>query len=199
MSTVEKPTDGVQGPAAADNCVEILLERLPSRPGVLAIEASFREGTLRIRYQPTRISLEELNALGDEVGVLISQRLQGCDRHGDQSACRECTVQLAESRPGLTRDFDASTAHGRVSLSRRVLPAESAEVVRPLVPTKPWGASLSNAEEAHYAKNRAMATLTGLCLGLLIAGMALDRLQAAPALVQAAFLAPGAAGAARAQ
>src|SRR5438477_630561 len=52
-------------------------------------------------------------------------------------------------------------------------PAARGDLHLPL--TKPWGAALSHAEEAQYARGRAMVTLTGICLGCLLLGMALER------------------------
>ena len=58
-----------------EGCLEILADRLRDRPGVIAIEADFRESTLTVRYQPALVSPDDLNALADDVGREISALL----------------------------------------------------------------------------------------------------------------------------
>ena len=44
-------------PVAGDGegCLEILADRLRERPGIVAIEADFKDSTLTVRYQPALI------------------------------------------------------------------------------------------------------------------------------------------------
>src|SRR6266545_6220818 len=66
--------------AEGEGCLEILSERLRSSPGVVAIEANFRDSTLAVRYQPTQVAPDDLNALAEEVGALFAQRVTYCER-----------------------------------------------------------------------------------------------------------------------
>ncbi len=177
-----------------EGCLEILSQRLQSSPGVVAIEANFRDATLTVRYQPTRIALEELNALADEVGSMFAQRVTTCERRESLGACEECALRLGQVPESQRGDFSASAEPGRVSLSRRVVPVDSAELVRPLSRSKPWGATLSPAEQEHYARGRLMAGRTGACLALLLAGLALERAGAPVAWHHAAYTLAAATG-----
>jgi len=185
--TSPEPALAPSGPAhlpivgPGEGCLEILSDRLRSSPGVVAIEANFRDSTLTVRYQPTEVTLDELNALADEVGAMFAQRVTTCERRESLGACDECALRLGRIPAGDEAEFSAAAEQGRVSLSRRVVPVDSAELVRPLSRTKPWGAALSPAEQEQYARGRLMATLTIGCLGLLLTGMVLERAQA-PAL-----------------
>ena len=157
-----------------EGCLEILTERLRSSPGVVGIEADFRNGTLSVRYQPATIALDELNALADEVGAMFAQRVTYCERRESLGACEECALRLGQVPESQRGDFRATAERGRVGLSRRIVPVDSAELVRPLGGSKPWGATLTAAEQEHYARGRLMATLTLSCLGLLAVGIALE-------------------------
>ena len=172
----EAPAASVHLPVVGpgEGCLEILSDRLRHSPGVVAIEADFRDSTLTVRYQPTLIALDELNALADEVGALFAQRVTYCERRETLGACEECALRLGQVPDAQRGEFSASAERGRVSLTRRVVPVDSAELVRPLSRTKPWGATLSPAEQEQYARGRAMAALTGSCLVLLLAGLALE-------------------------
>src|SRR5262249_56943408 len=78
-------------PIAADGagCLEILAHRLRERPGIVAIEADFRDNTLTVRYQPARVTPDELNALADVVGTLFAQRVTACEKRESIDACEE--------------------------------------------------------------------------------------------------------------
>jgi Cd2+/Zn2+-exporting ATPase len=162
----------VVGPG--EGCLEILSDRLRSSPGVVAIEADFRSGTLTVRYQPTLIGLDELNALADEVGALFAHRVTYCERRESLGSCEECALRLGQIPEDRRDEFSATAEQGRVSLSRRVVPVDSAELVRPLSRTKPWGATLSPAEQEKFARGQLMAGLSASCLVLLLAGIALE-------------------------
>jgi Zn2+/Cd2+-exporting ATPase len=155
---------------SGEGCLEILADRLRTSPGVVAIEANFRDSTLTVRYQPALVGLDELNALADEVATLFAQRVTTCERRESLGACDQCALRLGRVPEGQRAEFQASAEQGRVSLSRRIVPPDAAELVRPLSQSKPWGATFSAAEQEHYAKGRAMVTLTGACLVLLAAG-----------------------------
>jgi Cd2+/Zn2+-exporting ATPase len=161
-----------------EGCLEILSDRLRSSPGVVAIEADFRNSTLTVRYQPTLVTLDALNALADEVGAMFAQRVMYCERRETLGACEECALRLGRVPAEQSGEFSAAAERGRVSLSRRVVPVDSAELVRPLSRTKPWGATLSPAEQEQYARGRLMAGLTLGCLVLMLAGIALERTSA---------------------
>src|SRR6266581_7991877 len=146
--------------AEGEGCLEILSDRLRSSPGVVAIEADFRDSTLTVRYQPTLVGLDELNALAEEVGSLFAQRVTYCERRESLGACEECALRLGQVPEDQREELRAAAEKGRVSLSRRVIPVDSVELVRPLSQSKPWGATFSPAEQEQYARGRAMATLT---------------------------------------
>jgi len=159
-------------PEGDEGCLSILLDRLHRSPGVQAVEASFADHTLSVRYDPGLVTPEELNALADEIGAVFAQRVTHCERRHSLDACSECALRLghAEFDPS---EFAVTAEPGRVGLSRRRAAARSAELRRPLA--KPWGARMTAQEQEHLSKGRAMALLSGTCLVLLVTGMALER------------------------
>ncbi len=177
-----------------EGCLEILSDRLRQSPGVVAIEANFRDSTLTVRYQPDRVLPDQLNALADEVGALFAQRVTTCEQRQSLGACDECAMRLGRIPPAEQREFVAVADPGRVGLTRRSVPAESVEMVRPLATTKAWGARHSAAEQEHLAKGRAMAVLTGACLVLLVAGIVLERTVADARYHHAAYVLSAIAG-----
>jgi Cd2+/Zn2+-exporting ATPase len=181
-------------PLAGDGegCLELLADRVREEPGIVAIEADFREGTLTVRYQPSRLTPDELNAIADEIGALFSQRVTTCERRETLDACEACALRLGRLDPVAAAEFQASASRARIRFSRRLQPDDSVEVVRPLT-SKPWGARLTHAEQEERSKGHAMAVLTGSCLALLVAGSIVER-TASPAAAQALFLASAVAG-----
>lgn len=174
-ASVSKPTP-THAPIEPDDpgCLELLAKRLREQPGVVALEADFRESTLRVRYEPTKLTPEELDSLAAEVGSVFAQRVTTCERRDTLEGCSECALRLGHLSPSSEPDFDASASPGRVSLSRRAQPHDVAEVVRPLA-TKSWGARNTPDEQEHASEGRAMIILTGVCLTALFTGMGLER------------------------
>src|SRR5689334_14247849 len=80
--------------ADGEGCLEILLERLRTSPGVLAIEARFGDSTLAVRYDPVQVAPETLNELADEIGALFAQRVTYCERRYGADSCEECALRL---------------------------------------------------------------------------------------------------------
>ena len=185
--------DHLPVPGDGEGCLELLADRLRERPGIVAIEADFRDSTLTVRYQPTRVSPDELNALADEVGLLFAQRVTACEKRETLDACEECALRLGHLAPGAAAEFRASASRGRVSLSRLLLPDDSIEVVRPLT-NKPWGARQTHAEQEERSEGRSMAVLAGTCLALLIAGGIAERLGASRTISNGLFLASATSG-----
>jgi Cd2+/Zn2+-exporting ATPase len=171
-----------------EGCLEILSDRLKHSPGIVAIEANFRDSTLTVRYQPEQVQPDQLNALADEVGSMFAQRVTTCEQRRSLGSCEECALRLGRVPDAQRQEFEASADPGRVGLTRRVVPADSVVVVRPISNAKPWGARHSAAEQEHLAKSRAMATLTGVCLATLLAGIALERFGAPAAWSRAAYI-----------
>ena len=161
----------------AEGCLEILSDRIRHSPGVIAIEADFRDSTLTVRYQPSLVEPDRLNALAEEVAVLFAQRVTTCERRTSLDACDECALRLGRSSEALDA-FRVTAEQGRIGLSRRDVPDDTVELVRPL--SKPWGARFTPDEQEHLARGRMMALLAGGCLVLLLAGMALERSRLAP-------------------
>jgi Cd2+/Zn2+-exporting ATPase len=173
---------------AGEGCLEILTDQLRTSPGVVAIEANFRDSTLTVRYQPAHIGPEQLNELADDIGALFAQRVTYCERRDSIDACAECALRLGRIPGSVVPEFQVTAEQGRIGLSRRHVPADSAELVRPLSRRKTWGAKMSPAEQEHFAKGRVMAALTACCLALLVAGMVLERNGFPPAVHRTAFL-----------
>src|SRR5262245_23948813 len=90
----ETSTEHLPLPPGDEACLEILSERLRTSPGVVALEANFRENTLTVRYQPSRIEPDQLNTLADEVGALFAQRVTYCERREALGSCAECALRL---------------------------------------------------------------------------------------------------------
>src|SRR5437867_6771879 len=174
--------------AEGGGCLEILSDRLRDSPGITAIEANFRDSTLTVRYQPTLVSPEQLNAVADEVGAMFAQRVTYCERRQSLEACEECALRLGRVPATEASEYRVTAEQGRIGLARRDVPSDSAELVRPLAGTKPWGAKMTPAEQEHYAKGRAMAALTATCLAMLVTGMVLERLGLPPVWPHAAYV-----------
>src|SRR5262245_43852781 len=158
--------------AEGESCLEILTDRLRSSPGIVAIEADFRDSTLTVRYQPALVAPDDLNALADEVGAVFAQRVTYCERRHAEGACEECALRPGRVPEAAAAEFQVTADRRRVGLARRYAPPDAAELKRPLALAKPWGATLSSAEQEQLARGRAMASLTATCLALLVAGMA---------------------------
>src|SRR5262245_40772290 len=90
------PDSSAHLPVIADGegCLEILSHRLHSSPGVVAIEANFRDSTITVRYQPAHVELDQLNHLADEVAGLFAQRVTYCERRESLGSCAECALRL---------------------------------------------------------------------------------------------------------
>lgn len=153
----------------------------------MALEADFRESTLLVRYEPTKLSLEELDVLAAEVGSVFAERVTVCENRDSLDACSECALRLGQLQPGDQPEFAVSATAGRVRLSRRAEPRDVAEVVRPLA-IKPWGARNTPEEQAKASEGRTMVVLTGVCFVFLISGMALERTTFPAWLHQAAYI-----------
>jgi Cd2+/Zn2+-exporting ATPase len=167
-----------------DGCLEILSDRLRHSPGVVALEADFPENRLTVRYQPSMVEPDQLNALADEVGALFAQRVTTCERRTSLDSCEECALRLGRA-PGALDEFRVTAEQGRVGLSRRHVPEDTVELVKPL--GKTWGARFTSDEQQHLARSRMMAFLTGACLGLLMLGMILDRMSVPASVVAGVY------------
>jgi Cd2+/Zn2+-exporting ATPase len=176
--------------AEGEGCLEILSERLHRSPGVVAIEADFRDSTLTVRYEPGRVEPDALNALADEVASLFAQRVTTCEQRQTPGSCSECALRLGQA----TGEFAVTADPGHVGLSRRAVPAGAVELKRPFARSKPWGARNTPEEQEHLAKNRAMAVLSGTCLAFLLLGMVLERVVAEPFWHTAAYVIAALAG-----
>ena len=180
--------------ADGEGCLEILLDRLHASPGVLAIEADFTDTTLSVRYDPIQVSPDELNSLADEIGAMFAQRVTYCERRQSTDACGECALRLGRVSDRDREAFSVTAEPGRVGLARRAMPGASAELVRPMPATKPWGARMTPAEQEQLARGRAMATLTAVCFVLLVLGLVLERTVSAAYWHHAAYIASAIAG-----
>jgi hypothetical protein len=133
--------------AEGESCLEILTDRLRSSPGIVAIEADFRDNTLTVRYQPAQVAPDDLNAIADEVGAVFAQRVTYCEQRHSEGACSECALRLGRIPAAAVSEFQVTADRQRVGLARRHAPADAAELKRPLAPAKPWGATLSATEQ----------------------------------------------------
>jgi Cd2+/Zn2+-exporting ATPase len=190
-ATAQEHLPGVPGDPG---CLVMLSERLRRSPGVVAIEADFNDSTLIVRYRPALVDLDHLNGLADEVAAMFAQRVTYCRRREAPGVCEECDLRLGRIPAADDPEFAVTADPGRVGLSRRIVPADTAELKRPLGLSKPWGTPFSGEELEHFARGRAMAVLTGSCLALLILGMVLERTVAQPFWHTAAFIASAVAG-----
>jgi Zn2+/Cd2+-exporting ATPase len=193
-STARASAEHLPNAASDPGCLVVLSERLRESPGVVSIEADFRASTLTVRYRPSLVELDGLNTLADEVAALFAQRVTYCERREAPGACEECDLRLGRLPGADDPEFTVTADPGRIGLARRIVPADTAELVRPLARTKPWGTPFSNAELEQFARGRAMAVLTGVCLALMLVGMVLERTLASPVWHHAAFIGSALAG-----
>jgi Cd2+/Zn2+-exporting ATPase len=136
---------------------------------------------------------DRLNALADQVGALFAQRVTYCERREGLGTCEECALRLGDIATN-GNEFAVTAEKGRVGLSRRRVPDETAEMVRPLSRSKPWGTPFSMAEIEAWAKGRSMAILTATCLAMLAAGMVLERIGLPDVWHTTAFIVSAVAG-----
>jgi Cd2+/Zn2+-exporting ATPase len=181
----DAPIDGhLPHESGDEGCLEILSDRLRNSPGVVAFEADFGAGTLTVRYQPSQVEPDQLNAFAEEVGALFAQRVNVCERRDSLDSCEECALRL-----GHAEDFRVTADTGRVGLSRPQVPADTLELKRPLAQAKTWGERMSPTEQEHLAKSLAMGMLTGACGVLLGVGIGFEHaLPAAPQWHETAYL-----------
>jgi Cd2+/Zn2+-exporting ATPase len=167
-------------PPGGEGCLEILAERLGTTPGVVGVEVDFGSAMVTVRYQPAQIDPARLNEFADEIASLFAQRVTACERRLTADACEECALRLGRLSGAHTESYSVTASPVRVGLIRRVIPGDSVELRRSLSARKPWGATLSLEELEHLSRGRAMAALTATGLGLLIAGMVIERTPAPP-------------------
>src|SRR5439155_979299 len=129
--------------AEGKGCLKILSERLRQSPGIIAIEANFRDNTLSVRYQSTLVGPDDLNALADEVAAMFAQRVTYCERRNSLEACEECALRLGRVPEGQASEFEVTAEQGRIGLSPRRAPAVSDEMVRPIDRRRTWRTSVS--------------------------------------------------------
>ncbi len=164
-------------PPGGEGCIEILADRLREWPGVIAIEANFRTSTLSVRYHPTMVTPDQLNAFADDVGAVFAQRVTSCEKRDTLDACPECALRFGKLPPEAAAQFLATASRGHVRLARRDALDGGVEVIRPLS-EKPWGAAFTPEEEEEHAEGRAMIALTIGCFAGLVAGVVLEKLRA---------------------
>ena len=181
-------------PANDPGCLVVLSDRLRESPGVVSIEADFRTSTLTVRYRPSLVELDRLNTLADDVAALFAQRVTHCERRAAPGACEDCDLRLGLLPGAADREFAVIADPDRVGLSRRIVPPDTADLVRPLSRTKPWGTPFSDAEIEQFARGRSMAILTGVCFLLMVTGMAIDRAVPAGVWHEFAFVGSAVAG-----
>src|SRR5438477_4813058 len=133
-----------------EGCLEILADRLRTSPGIVAIEADFRAASLTVRYQPAHVSTEQLNEVAEDIGALFSQRVTHCERREAFGSCEECALRLGRVSEALSHEFRPISDEGRVGVTRRHVPPDSAELVRPLG-RKAWGEPMSPAQQEHFS------------------------------------------------
>ena len=201
MSASERSVPALPGDAShpplagsGEGCLEILSDRLRHSPGIVSIEANFDDSTLTVRYVPSHVEPDQLNALADEIGAMFSQRVTHCERREALGSCEECALRLGRLTGEAERAFELTVEPHRIGVARRGGLDGSAQLVRPLATSKPWGAKMTPAEQEQLSKGAAMAILTGLCLALLAAGMVLERTGLPAVWHHAAFLASAVAG-----
>jgi len=196
-SAVQEPANPTPAhpPVVEDGagCLELLAARMREAPGVLAVEADFRGGTLTVRYQPASVTPEQLNALAEEIGTVLVQRVNACDERESLEACAACAIRLGAIPAGADHEFQATASPSRIRMARSHGDGEGVEVVRPLT-HKPWGARQTPVEQEQRSEGRAMAVLSGLCLVLLVAGAVSGHFGASRWVVDALFLASAVSG-----
>jgi Cd2+/Zn2+-exporting ATPase len=162
-------------PPDGEGCLEILAERLRVTPGIIAIDVDFSAAMVSVRYEPARIDPNQLTEFADEIAALFAHRVTTCEQRLAPDSCRECALRLGRLPADRRGDYAVTATPTMVGVTRRVIPSGSLELRRPLSARKPWGATLSMEELEHLSKGRAMATLTGSGLTLLLLGMVLER------------------------
>jgi Cd2+/Zn2+-exporting ATPase len=89
----------------ADSCVDLLLQSIASRAGVLSVSADREQRLLTIRYDPARVAMRQVSALARALGVELGRRFDRCTLETPDLQCRDCPNYLERAlhaTPGVT-------------------------------------------------------------------------------------------------
>ena len=109
---------------------------------------------------------------------MFAQRVTSCERRESHDACPECALRFGRLPANAADQFHATATHAylRIAQRQRGRRRRTGSSVR--CPRSHRGAPFSHAEEEEHAEGRAMIALTGMCLGLLLVGVVLERVVA---------------------
>ncbi len=151
-------------------------------PGVRSAVLDARGGTLRLHYDPRRVSLARVERCARQLGLDLDHSFKSCTLRLHGMRCADCTQQMAERLrrlPGIARvsiNPAAEVIGIELEAEATDLPAVEQRLSRAGYEVQPPPASRAEfraAERQQRAVRLRMAVLTGLCLAGLLIGLAL--------------------------
>ncbi len=115
-------------------CADMFHDALASHRGVVGIEMNRHAHTLSLRYDPTQVSLQAVEALTHRLGLLVERRFDRCTLEIEGLTCRGCSAglerRLAALGPVVSVDVNPAAASLTVSHDAGVPAAQIATYVR---------------------------------------------------------------------
>ncbi len=152
-------------------------------PGVRSAVLDAGGGTLRLHYDPRRVSLARVERCARQLGLDLDHTFKSCTLRLHGMRCADCTQQMAERLrrlPGIAQvsiNPAAEVIGIELDAEAADLPAVEQRLSRAGYDVQPPPASRAAfraAERRQRAVRRRMAVLTGLCLAGLLLGLALQ-------------------------
>ena len=72
MATIQEMTFSVPD-ISCEHCVKTINGALGDQPGVEAVQTDIPTKTVRLRYDPSQVSLEQIEAVLDEAGYTVAK------------------------------------------------------------------------------------------------------------------------------
>jgi Cd2+/Zn2+-exporting ATPase len=193
----------VRAPAERHACAEAMAAAMEQEPGVRSAVLDAKEGTLRLHYDPRRVSLARVQRRAKQLGLELDRSFASCTLRLHGMRCADCTQQMAERLrrvPGIARVSINPTAEV-IGIEHEAeaaeLPAVEERLSRAGYQVQPPPASRAAfraAERRERGVRMRMAALTALCLAGLLGGLALQAAGAPRAFMLAWWAAACVAG-----
>ncbi len=101
-----------------EDCAGLLLAAVSAHKGITGAEFDPGHSTLRLSYDPDRVSLESVAALGAKLGVALGRQFDRCTLGVGGLRCDQCALRLereVSTLPGVVR-ASLNPAAGRMGV-----------------------------------------------------------------------------------